>query len=157
MIERISRRRTARDRSGQRRQHCRGSSLPVAQVPEQVITGWVDAFNARDLEEMLMQLDPRVDFYPLRLGGRGGVYRGHDGVRDWFVHTMREFGGYQIDVSDMRSVGEGDVFAVGSLHLAGERHIGSFGALHRIERGLIVAAYHCLTDPDMIEHLGLLP
>jgi hypothetical protein len=106
---------------------------------------------------MLLRLDPRVNFYPLRLAGLGGVYRGHDGVRDWFARTIRRFGEYQIYLSDMRSVGVGDVFASGSLRLAGERHIGSFGALHRIDRGLIVAAYHCLTDPDMIEYLGLIP
>jgi SnoaL-like domain len=131
--------------------------MPVAQVPERVVSRWVDAFNARDLEDMLMQLDPRVDFHPLRLGGRGGSYRGHDGVRDWFVKTMRQFGEYQIGLSDVRSVGEGEVFAIGSLHLSGERHIESFGALHRVERGLIVAAHHCLTDPEMIEYLGLIP
>jgi SnoaL-like domain len=153
--------RLATERSGQRPQRCRGAeartSLPVAQVPERVVSRWVDAFNARDLEDMLMRLDPRVDFHPLRLGGLGSSYRGHDGVRDWWLQTMRQVGEYQIGLSDVRSVGEGEVFAVGSLHLAGERHIGSFSALHRIDRGLIVAAYHCLTDPEMIESLGLIP
>ena len=104
-----------------------------------------------------MWLDPRVDFHPLRLGGVGGSYRGHDGVRDWFAQTMRRVGQYQIGLSDVRCVGEGEVFAVGSLHLSGARHIGSFAALHRVDRELIVAAYHCLTDPDMIEYLGLIP
>ena len=106
---------------------------------------------------MLMRLDPRVDFHPLRLGGLGGSYRGHDGVRDWFLQTSRQVGEYQIALSDVRSVGEGEVFAVGSLHLRRGRHIGSFAALHRIDRELIVAVYHCLTDPEMIEYLGLIP
>jgi hypothetical protein len=106
---------------------------------------------------MLMRLDPRVDFHPLRLGGLGGSYRGHDGVRDWFLQTTRQVGEYQIGLSEVRSVGEGEVFAVGSLHLSGERHVGALAAFHRIDRELIVAAYHCLTDPEMIEHLGLIP
>jgi hypothetical protein len=78
-------------------------------------------------------------------------------VRDWFRLTTRHIGEYQIGLSDVRCVGQGQVFAVGSLHLPGERHIGSFAALHRIDRELIVAAYHCLTDPEMIECLGLIP
>lgn len=90
-------------------------------MPKRDISGWVDAFKPRDLQDMLTRLDPRVD------------------------------------LSDMRSVGEADVFAVGSLRLAGDRHVGSFGALHRIDRGLIAAASPCLTDPDMIEYRGLIP
>lgn len=129
----------------------------VARLPERLVSQWVDAFNAWDLESMLMRLDPRIDFHPLRLGGLGGSYRGHDGVRDWFLQTTRQVGEYQIGISDLRCVGEREVFAVGSLHLPGERHIGSFAALHRIDRGLIVGAYHCLTDPETIEYLGLIP
>jgi len=35
--------------------------------------------------------------------------------------------------------------------------IGPFCGLHRLAGGLIVAAHHYLTDPDMIEYLGLVP
>lgn len=133
------------------------ASLPVAGVPERVVSRWVDAFNARNLDDMLMLLDPRVAFHPLRLGGLGGSYHGHVGVRHWFLHAIRQFNEYQIGVSDVRIVGEEKVFATGSLHLSADRHIGSFGALHRIEKGLIIAAYHCVTDPEMIEYLGLIP
>jgi hypothetical protein len=41
--------------------------------------------------------------------------------------------------------------------LAGEPDIGPFCALHRIGGALIVAVHQYLTDPDMIESLGLIP
>ena len=56
-----------------------------------------------------------------------------------------------------RVVGEAPVLAVGALTLAGEFEIAPFCALHRIVDGLVVAAHHYLTDPDMLECLGLVP
>ena len=64
-------------------------SLPVAQVPERVVSRWVDAFNARDLDGMLACLAADVDLHPLRLSGLRASYRGHDGVREWFAQLKR--------------------------------------------------------------------
>jgi hypothetical protein len=133
------------------------ASLPAAHIPEQIVLRWFDAFNARDLDGMLMLLHPRVHFYPLKLGGLVGSYRGRDWVRDWWVKLERRRREYEVDLSDVCCVGEGRVLAVGSLRVAGEPDIGPFSALHRINEGLIVAAHHCLSDPEMIDRLGLIP
>ena len=130
---------------------------PVAQIPETIVSRWVEAFNARDLDGMLVLLDVRVAFHPLRLIGLRGSYGGHDGVREWFAQLTRLRHELRIVLSDARGVGEGQVFAAGSLSLAGGPDIGPFCALHRLDGGLIVAAYHYLSDPDMIERLGLIP
>ena len=58
--------------------------------------------------------------------------------------------------SDVHGAGDHQVLAVGALTLAGGFEIARFSALHRIARGLIVAAHHYLTDTDMLERLGLL-
>ena len=60
-------------------------------------------------------------------------------------------------LSDVHGAGDDQVLAVGALALAGEVEIAAFCALHRITDGLIVAAHHYLTDPDMLERLGLVP
>ena len=60
-------------------------------------------------------------------------------------------------LSDVHGAGDDQVLAVGALALAGEVEIAPFCALHRITDGLIVAAHHYLTDPDMLERLGLVP
>lgn len=132
-------------------------SVPVAQIPEQVVSRWVDAFNGRDLDGMLACLDGGVRFHPLRLGGLGASYHGHTGVREWFAQLRRLRHEHRIVLSEARAVGEGQVITVGSLSLAGEPHIGPFCGLHRLAGGLIVAAHHYLTDPDMVEYLGLIP
>ena len=46
-----------------------------------------DAYNRRDVEAMLEQLDPEVEWHSalsILLSGKRTVYRGHRGVREWF-------------------------------------------------------------------------
>jgi SnoaL-like domain len=131
--------------------------LPVSRPPDRIVSRWVEAFNARNLEGMLALLDPWVDLYPLKLFGLDGSYRGHGGVRAWFAQLERHCHDYEIGLSEVRTVVEGKVVAFGSLRLVGEPDIAGFCAVHRIREGLIVAAHHCVSDPEMIEHLGLIP
>lgn len=131
--------------------------IAPGQIPERIVSRWFAAFDARDLDGLLSLLDRRVDFHPLKLGILVGSYRGHDGVREWWLNLERHHVEYQIGISDVRSVGGGMVLAVGSLRLVDELEITPFRALHRVTGGLIVAAHHCLSDPGMIEHLGLIP
>ncbi len=128
-----------------------------ALAPDALVSGWLDAFNAKDLEGMLACLDSDVRFYPLRLSGLDGSYRGHDGVQRWFVQLTRLRYEHVIVVSDVHGAGEDKVLAVGALRLVGNLDIAPFCALHRIVDGVIVAAHHYLSDRDMLEHVGLIP
>ena len=101
---------------------------------------------------MLACLAEDVDLHPLRLSGLGSSYHGHDGVREWFAQLKRMRHEHQIVLSQTRGVGDGRVFASGSLSLAGAT---PFCALHRIDRGVIVTVHQYLTDPDTVERLGL--
>ena len=114
-------------------------------------------FNARDLEGMLARLDPEVRLHPLRLRGLDGSYDGHDGVQRWFERLKQSRHEHVIVLSHVHGSRDDHVLAVGSLKLAGNVEIAPFCALHRIAGGLIAAAHHSLSDPDMLEHLGLIP
>ena len=129
----------------------------AGQLPERIVSRWFGAFNLRDLDKLLTLLDRRVDFHPLKLRGLVGSYRGHAGVREWWSNLERHRVEHHIELSDVRSIGGGMVLALGSLRFVGELESASFRALHRVNAGLIVAAHHCLSDPAMIEHLGLIP
>ena len=61
-----------------------------------------------------------------------------------------------IVVSDVHGVGDDKVLVVGAFRLIGNLEIPSL-RLHRIVDGVIVAAHRCLSDPDMLEHVGLIP
>ena len=131
--------------------------MPVFVSQERIVSRWVDAFNARDLDGILADLAGTVDFRPVRLSGIAASYRGHDGVREWFTQLMRLRHDYRIVLLEARATGEGRVFASGPLSLGGESDVGPFCALHRLDEWLIVAVRQYLTDPDMIESLGLIP
>ena len=42
------------------------------------------AYNAHDLEAFIAYFDPSIEFHSAFAALRGGVYRGHDGVREYF-------------------------------------------------------------------------
>ena len=133
------------------------SSATVALSSDVLVRQWVDAFNARDVDGMLARLDPEVRLHPLRLRGLDGSYNGHDGVQRWFERLAQLRHEHVIVLSDVHGAGDDQVLAVGSLRLVGNVEIAPFCAPHRIAGGLIAAAHHCLSNPDMLEHLGLVP
>jgi ketosteroid isomerase-like protein len=132
-------------------------STLTADRSEAVVLRWVLAFNARDLDGMLACVAERVVVHPLRLGGLASTYRGREGVREWVERSRRARHDYRIAVCEVRDLGAGKVFSNGSLSLGEETDIGPICTLHQVERGLIVTAREYLTEPDMLERLGLIP
>jgi SnoaL-like protein len=121
-----------------------------------VVAHWADAFNARNLAGMLVCLAEHVDFHPLRLNHCDASYSGHDGVRDWWTQLNRGWLEYRIAISETDFADDGRILSGGLLTFGSEAEIGPFCALHSFQDGLIVEAHHYLSDPDMIEHVGLL-
>jgi ketosteroid isomerase-like protein len=122
--------------------------------PRALVADWVDAFNERDLERMLVRMSPEVRFHPLRLTGLDRSYRGHDGVRSW-LRRLDELGHrHRIVLSELRGGSDGEVLGVGSLVLFREADPARFWLLHRVQGGVIVAAHHYLTDPAAFPGFG---
>src|SRR4051812_38072533 len=63
-----------------------------------VAHGFVDAFNRRDLGELVRLCEPDVEWYPAPLAGGHGGYRGHDGLERWVADLDRSGLAHQIDV-----------------------------------------------------------
>jgi ketosteroid isomerase-like protein len=67
------------------------------------------AVSRRDIEALLAELDPDVEWHgalAALLGGKPTVYRGHDGVRDWLRDQEAAFDEINIDYSEVRDLGE---------------------------------------------------
>jgi ketosteroid isomerase-like protein len=64
-----------------------------------------DAFRNRELERWLGYLDPDVEFTSLVLEIEG-VYRGHEGARQWWGNVVAVFPDWSPRVVQAREVGE---------------------------------------------------
>ena len=67
-----------------------------------------DAYNRRDVEAMLEQLDPEVEWHSalsILLSGKRTVYRGHRGVREWFRELDQVVDEIHIEYTDIRDLG----------------------------------------------------
>lgn len=131
------------------------SLLPSA--PEELVSQWIDAFNLRDLDGMLACMSPRVRFYPLRLSGLERFYQGHDGLRRWFDHMRERDHRHRIALHKLRGEPDGEVVAIGELHLEEGSEPARFWARDRVEGDGIVVAHHYLTDPDVFEDIAKPP
>src|SRR5438128_2704187 len=45
---------------------------------------WVEAYNARDIKALISCCDPSIEFHAVYAAVGGGVYHGHDGLREFF-------------------------------------------------------------------------
>jgi ketosteroid isomerase-like protein len=84
----------------------------------------VDAFGRRDAEALLaLGVAEDAEFKTLIAsveGGEAGIYRGHDGVRQWMREldeTMDDLGG---EVTEVHEVGEGRFLAAGRFFGTGK-------------------------------------
>jgi ketosteroid isomerase-like protein len=82
----------------------------------------IEAGNRRDWDALLEGLHPEVEWHPALLAsleGRAAVYRGHDGVREWFQSVYEVLGEIHTVFSDIRDFGD-RVLAIGQIRTRGE-------------------------------------
>lgn len=139
----------------QRRRVSKGIVLPETPIaPETVVSRWIDFFNLRDLEGMLECMSHEVRFYPLRLSGLERCYTGHDGVRAWFGRMLEHGHSHRIAIHNLRAEPDGEVVAVGELHLDEGADPARFWARDQVADDGIAVAHHYLTDPEIFEGIA---
>jgi ketosteroid isomerase-like protein len=82
----------------------------------------VDAYNRRDVDALLEELDPDVEFHPalaVLLGGEQTVFRGHQGMRESIQEEDEALAEYQVEFSDFRDLGN-RVLAIGRARIRGK-------------------------------------
>jgi ketosteroid isomerase-like protein len=99
----------------------------VSQANVEAVRRTIEAYNRRDLEGLLDELDADVEWrpsLPVLLGGEETVYRGHDGARQLLRDLDEVLAERQLDLPEIRAEGD-SVVAKGSLRIRGK----SSGAL----------------------------
>ena len=89
----------------------------MSQENVEVIRRAADAYNHGDIDALLEDLDPQIEWHPLLqvlLGGKATVYRGHEGARELWRDLDEAFTEAQVEQSEFRDLGE-QVMAIGRL------------------------------------------
>jgi ketosteroid isomerase-like protein len=82
----------------------------------------LDAYNSRDFDAMLKELDPDVEFHPalaVLLGGEQTVFRGHQGVLEALQEEDEDLAVYQVEASEIHDLGN-RVLMIGRAHIRGK-------------------------------------
>ena len=77
----------------------------MSQENVDAFTRAVEAYNRGDIEAVLREHDPQVEWHPVLqvlLGGEATVYWGHAGVREFFHDLDDAFADLKIEVFDVR-------------------------------------------------------
>jgi ketosteroid isomerase-like protein len=103
----------------------------------------VEAFNARDVDELVALADPDCEWLPFRAQLEGASYLGHDGVRRFVADMGEDWSEFQIELDELSDHGE-QVLLIGRVRavargsgLAVSNHAGFVlsyrdGRLHRL-------------------------
>lgn len=65
-----------------------------------------DAINRGDLDAFIAAVHPDVEFHVLTAEAEGGVFRGHEGVREWWDQVKGTFSGWHFEVERVVPMGD---------------------------------------------------
>ena len=82
----------------------------------------VEAYNRRDVEALIADADPGIEWYPAILGklsGKDTVHRGHDGLRQLMIDIDDTLAEIHVEFSEVRDLGD-QVLGVGRIRTRGK-------------------------------------
>ncbi|MGA8217785.1 MAG: nuclear transport factor 2 family protein [Solirubrobacterales bacterium] len=119
------------------------------------------AYNRRDTEGLLEELDPEVELrasLEVMLGGDSTVYRGHEGIRDNLRDVAEFFAEFQIEISDIRDLDE-RIVAIGKLRGRGKESGAEvetpIGYVVEFKNGKVIRIDDYLEPKEALEAAGL--
>ncbi len=119
----------------------------------------MDALSRRDLSRLLAFADPEVEWHSFFADlGEGGVYRGHDGTREYLSDLNDAWETVRADVDDGVAVGDVAVL-VGRIHYCGKtsgiESESAAGWMLKFRGGMVIR-FRAFRDPEeALEAAGL--
>ncbi len=120
-----------------------------------------EAYNRRDVDALLQELEPEVEWRSALLipfGGEATVSRGHDGVRNVLGEIYEALAEIHLDYSEIRDLGD-RIVGIGRIRTRG-KHSGAvtemaFGTVTDMKNGRAVRISTYLDPQEALEAAGL--
>jgi len=117
---------------------------------------FIDGFNRRDADALVVLCHPELEFLPTVLAGQKSVYHGHDGLRRW-VNTLIESGAaHEVRVRKIRVLDDEHFAALTEVCVDGEMVTPS-AMVVGLRDGLIAHVKAYLSDEQTLIRVGVLP
>jgi ketosteroid isomerase-like protein len=120
-----------------------------------------DAVNRRDIEALMPELDPEVEWHTdflMAMGGKGTVYRGHEGIREWLRDLYETLSEIQAEYSEIRDLGDRTV-AIGRIRArgtaSGAETESPIGSVVEFKNGKVIGVRTFLDPKEALEAAGL--
>jgi ketosteroid isomerase-like protein len=129
-----------------------------AKTIEELVRGYVAAFNQRDADAMIVLSDPGIVNYPIALshGTRGG-YLGHRGLRTWIGEMVANDPGHAIVARDVQKLDAGRWAVLGEL-IIDQQPVSPFASVIDVSRGgMITEVREYLSEETLLREVGHLP
>jgi ketosteroid isomerase-like protein len=118
----------------------------------------VEAANRRDMDALLADFHPDVEWHSALVGLGAEVYRGEDGVREMFSDLDENLTSALFEVSEIHDLGD-RVLALGRLrargHDSGVQTESSFNQLVDFKDGKVIRLRSFLDRKEAVEAAGL--
>jgi len=125
------------------------------------IQAGIDAFNRGEIEAVVQEHDPDVEWHPALLqllGGEATVYRGHEGIREMARDAAEAFAGLHFEILEIRDLGDrllSECHLRGRGKASGAETETTFVFLVDFRNGKIVRVLSFLDRKDALEAAGL--
>jgi hypothetical protein len=119
----------------------------------------VEAFNARDIDEVLTYFDPSIEFHSTFAVVGGGVYHGHEGMRSWHRDVQEVWGDeIRIEPEAFFDLGEQTLLFL-VLHGRGQQSALEVAmpstVVYTWRRDLVILAKHYADRDEALRDLGV--
>ena len=120
-----------------------------------------EAYNRRDVDALLKELDPEVEWHSALLipfGGEATVSRGHEGVREVLREVYEVLAEIHLEYSEIRDLGD-RIVAIGRIRTRGKQsgvvtEI-AFGTVSDMKNGKSIRIWTYLDPQEALQAAGL--
>ncbi len=122
---------------------------------EEIGQRFIEAFNRRDAEGLIVLTDEAIKFHPTPLAGGSRTYLGHAGIRQWVADLNAANASHQVRILEIRPRDETSFVMLTEVLIEDKVISPSAMLAHFGEDGLLIEAQAYLSDQATLRGLGI--